>query len=194
MLHPLGLGAAPPVGLQHLPCSPHSHKVLCSISQRYRHRHQCCLSFKPRFATSQPKKGTLERGRVSQPYPRGTAWVCSGPSGGPSAPACWGRPVCSRSSSTGSACLEGDRSVGLIPAPVAVTGAGLGLGSPGTGLRFSGRRSWAEVPPLPATGIGPPGRAASLQPAASRDKPQPLPKPPPSLPSFLPFINRGSGN
>lgn len=47
-------------------------------------------------------------------------------------------------------------------------GAGLGFGSPGTGLRFSGRRSGAGVPPLPATGMGPPGRAASLQPAGER--------------------------
>lgn len=119
-------GAAPPVGLQHLPCSPHSCPVPCSTSCSHRH-HQRCPSSEPCFATSQPNKGTLEGHRASQSYPRGTAWVCSGPSGGPSAPACWGRPVCSHSSSTGNASLEGDRRVGPIPV-VAVTSAGQSWG------------------------------------------------------------------
>lgn len=83
----------------------------------------------PTLPPPSQKRAPWSDHRVSQPYPQGTAWVCSGPSGGPSAPACWGRPVCSHSLSTGSASLEGDRSVGLIPAlAVAVTSrAGAGL-------------------------------------------------------------------
>lgn len=51
------------------------------------------------------------------PYPQGTAWVCSAPSGGPSALACWEKPICSRSWSRRSASLQEDTAIGLIPCP-----------------------------------------------------------------------------
>lgn len=146
---------------------------------------------------------------MSWPYPRGTAWVCSGPSGGPSAPACWGRPVCSHSSSTGSASLEGDRSVGLVslprPLPSPLWGrAGAQLTWDRSALQRPQVWGWGPSAPCHQHGATRQSRFAATcwgeairqqAPAAvGRNKPWPLPKPPPSLPSFLPFTKRGSGN
>lgn len=146
---------------------------------------------------------------MSWPYPRGTAWACSGPSGGPSAPACWGRPVCSHSSSTGSASLEGDRFVGLVPLPQPLPSlprgrAGVWLTWDRSALQWPQVWGWGPSAPCHRHGAARQSRFAATcrgeairqrAPAAvGRDKPRPLPKPPPSLPSFLPFTKRGSGN
>lgn len=61
-------------------------------------------------------------------------------------------------------CKDTDPSASSLPR-LWLSPPGAGLGSPGTGLRFSGRSSGAGVPPLPAAAIGAPGRAGSLQPA-----------------------------
>lgn len=92
-------------------------------------RASCAVSpsFKPCFSPSHPNTEhpgaiTGRPGAHHPPYPQGIAWVCSGPSGGPSAPACWGRPVCSRSWSRRSASLEGDTALALAiaqPSPAA---------------------------------------------------------------------------
>lgn len=123
---------APLLGLQHLPCRPHPYlpppALLC-----------------PRPA----KKRALG---VSRPYPRGTAWVCSAPSGGPSAPACWGRPVCSRSSNTGSVSLQGHGSVRLVPAPA------VAVPSPG--------RGWAHLGQVCASAAAAPGPGSLRSPAS----------------------------
>lgn len=54
---------------------------------------------------------------LPSPYPQGTAWVCSAPSGGPSALACWEKPICSRNWNRRSASLQEDTAIGLIPCP-----------------------------------------------------------------------------
>lgn len=139
-------------------------------------RASCAVSpsFKLCFSPSHPNKeppGAITGcpGAHHPPYPQGTALVCSGPSGGPSAPACWGRPACSRSWSRRSASLEGEGSIGFGHRPVITRGIALTvLSSPEAGLRFSSRRSCMGAPPLPTAGMGPPGRAASLQPVGER--------------------------
>lgn len=134
---PAQLGTAPLLGPQHLPLPspgappralPQLRALLCSRPPKKRAR------------------------AVSRPYPRGTAWVCSGPSGGPSAPACWGRPVCSRSSSTGSVSLQGHRSVGLVPAPA------VAVPSPG--------RGWAHLGQVCASAAAAPGPGSLRSPAS----------------------------
>lgn len=194
--HPPGAGGSPsrgcPAPARLFPLRP----VLCSFSwRRWHHHQQSCLSFKP--PPSRTKKAPWSHVGVSWPYPRGTAWVCSGPSGGPSAPACWRRRVCSRSSSTGSASLEGQRSVGTTLA------LGTAATSPGAGQRLTWDWSALQRPQLLGWGPSTPCHWATRQSCFSgtcwgeavRQPPASvLPQPPPAITLPQTPTDRGAGH
>lgn len=117
-----GLCAAQRGALEGFACKKRNgaESALCCApgwgSWRSPHPFPCCVPIPPpgSMSTICAPRGTPI---LPSPYPQGTAWVCSAPSGGPSALACWEKPICSRSWSRRSASLQEDTAIGLIPCP-----------------------------------------------------------------------------